>query len=130
VKRRFWSSGTCCAELRTAYVGGQQEQFKLLLSQEDPRHSAACSSITRTSAARASKISEIQGIVAELDEAEKAEAADVSGSPRSRPRPPAALRGGRRARRRSRALKAMNAQIRTRNDSIAKLKREAASLES
>ncbi len=30
---------------------------------------------------------------------------------------------------RSRALKAMNAQIKSRNDSIAKLKREAASLE-
>ena len=119
------------AELRTAYVGGQQEQFKLLLSQEDPaalgRMLVYYSYFGR---ARASKISEIQGIVAELDEAEKAEAAErerlaaLEAEGRQQLSAVDAARDER-----SRALKAMNAQIRTRNDSIAKLKREAASLE-
>jgi len=119
------------AELRTAYVGGRQEQFKLLLSQEDPaalgRMLVYYSYFGR---ARASKISEIQGIVAQLDEAEKAEAAErvrlaaLEAEGRQQLSAVDAARDER-----SRALKAMNAQIRTRNDSIAKLKREAASLE-
>ena len=54
------------AELRSAYVGGRQEQFKMLLSQEDPatlgRMLVYYSYFGR---ARASKIAEIQGIVAE-----------------------------------------------------------------
>ncbi|HEY8266273.1 MAG TPA: peptidoglycan DD-metalloendopeptidase family protein [Steroidobacteraceae bacterium] len=119
------------AELRTAYVGGQQEQFKLLLSQEDPaalgRMLVYYSYFGR---ARASKISEIQGIVADLDAAEKAEATErerlaaLEAEGRQQLSAVDAARDER-----SRALKAMNAQIRTRNDSIAKLKREAASLE-
>ena len=119
------------AELRTAYVGGRQEQFKLLLSQEDPaalgRMLVYYSYFGR---ARASKISEIQGIVADLDEAAKAEAAErerlaaLEAEGRQQLSAVDAARDER-----SRALKAMNAQIRTRNDSIAKLKREAASLE-
>jgi septal ring factor EnvC (AmiA/AmiB activator) len=56
------------AELRTAYVGGRQEQFKLLLSQEDPatlgRMLVYYSYFGR---ARAGKIAEIQDIVAKLD---------------------------------------------------------------
>ena len=119
------------AELRTAYVGGQQEQFKLLLSQEDPavlgRMLVYYSYFGR---ARASKITEIQGIVASLDEAAKAEAAErerlaaLEAEGRQQLSAVDAARDER-----SRALKAMNAQIRTRSDSIAKLKREAASLE-
>lgn len=119
------------AELRTAYVGGQQEQFKLLLSQEDPavlgRMLVYYSYFGR---ARASKITEIQGIVAELDEAARAEAAErerlaaLEAEGRQQLSAVDAARDER-----SRALKAMNAQIRTRSDSIAKLKREAASLE-
>ena len=65
------------AELRTAYVGGRQEQFKLLLSQEDPaalgRMLVYYSYFGR---ARASKIAEIQGMVAKLEEAEQAETAE------------------------------------------------------
>ncbi len=119
------------AELRTAYVGGRQEQFKLLLSQEDPvalgRMLAYYSYFGR---ARASKISEIQGIVASLDEAAKAEAAERERLAALEVEGRQQLSAVDAARdERSRALKAMNAQIRTRNDSIAKLKREAASLE-
>ena len=71
-----------------------------------------------------------QGIVAALDEAAKAEAAErerlaaLEAEGRQQLSAVDAARDER-----SRALKAMNAQIRTRNDSIAKLKREAASLE-
>src|SRR5688572_32712292 len=65
------------AELRSAYVGGRQEQFKMLLSQEDPatlgRMLVYYSYFGR---ARASKIAEIQGIVAKIDEDAQAEAAE------------------------------------------------------
>ncbi len=119
------------AELRTAYVGGQEEQLKLLLSQEDPaalgRMLVYYSYFGR---ARAAKIAEIQGLVAALDEAAVAEAAErerlaaLESESRQQLSAVDAARDER-----SRALKAMNAQIRSRNDSIAKLKREAASLE-
>jgi septal ring factor EnvC (AmiA/AmiB activator) len=119
------------AELRSAYVGGRQEQFKLLLSQEDPatlgRMLAYYSYFGR---ARSAKIAEIQGIVTKIDEDAKAEAAErerlaaLEAESREELSAVDAARN-----QRSRALKAMNAQIKSRNDSIAKLKREAASLE-
>jgi septal ring factor EnvC (AmiA/AmiB activator) len=119
------------AELRSAYVGGRQEQFKLLLSQEDP---AALGRMLVYYAyfgrARATKIAEIQAIVARLEEDARAEAAErerlaaLEAESRQQLSAVDAARDER-----SRALKAMNAQIRNRNDSIAKLKREAASLE-
>ena len=104
----------------------------MLLSQEDPatlgRMLVYYSYFGR---ARAAKIAEIQGIVAELEE----EAAEAEAAERERL---AALEAESRQQlssvdaarnERSRALKAMNAQIKNRNDSIAKLKREAAALE-
>ena len=119
------------AELRTAYVGGRQEQFKLLLSQEDPatlgRMLVYYSYFGR---ARAGKIAEIEGIVTKLDEDAAAESAErerlaaLEAESRQELTAVDAARGER-----SRALKAMNAQIRTSSDSIAKLKREAAALE-
>jgi murein hydrolase activator len=119
------------AELRTAYVGGRQEQFKLLLSQEDPatlgRMLVYYSYFGR---ARASKIAEIQGMVAKLEEAEQSEAVERERLMALEAESRKELSSVDAAREeRSRALRAMNAQIRTRNDSIAKLKREAASLE-
>jgi septal ring factor EnvC (AmiA/AmiB activator) len=119
------------AELRTAYVGGQEEQFKLLLSQEDP------SALGRMlvyygyfGRARAGKIAEIQGLVAQLDEAAAAEAAEREQLTALEAQSRQQLSAVDAARdERSKALKAMNAKIRNRNDSIAKLKREAASLE-
>ena len=119
------------AELRTAYVGGREEQFKLLLSQEDP------STLGRMlvyyayfGRARAGKIAEIQGIVAKLDEdaaAESAERERLAALETESRQELSAVDAARDER--SRALRAMNAQIRTSSDSIAKLKREAASLE-
>jgi murein hydrolase activator len=119
------------AELRTAYVGGRQEQFKLLLSQEDPatlgRMLVYYAYFGR---ARAGKIAEIQGIVAKLDEDAAAESAErerlaaLEAESRQELSAVDAARGER-----NRALRAMNAQIKTSSASIAKLKREAASLE-
>jgi murein hydrolase activator len=119
------------AELRSAYVGGREEQLKMLLSQEDPatlgRMLVYYAYFGR---ARASKIAEIQGIVAKIDEDAAAEAAErerlaaLEAESREQLSAVDAARD-----QRSRALKSMNAQIRNRNDSIAKLKREAASLE-
>jgi murein hydrolase activator len=119
------------AELRTAYIGGREEQFKLLLSQEDPaalgRMLVYYSYFGR---ARAGKIAEIQGLVTRLDEAAAAEAAErerltaLEAESRQQLSAVDAARDER-----SKALKAMNAQIKSHNDSIVKLKREAAALE-
>ncbi len=119
------------AELRSAYVGGRQEQFKLLLSQEDPatlgRMLVYYSYFGR---ARSAKIAEIQGIVAQLDEDAKTESEERERLTALEAESRQELSAVDSARdQRSRALKSMNAQIKTRNDSIAKLKREAAALE-
>jgi septal ring factor EnvC (AmiA/AmiB activator) len=119
------------AELRSAYVGGQREEFKLLLSQEDPatlgRMLVYYSYFGR---ARAARIAEIEDIVAKIDADAAAEAAERERLAALEAESRQELSSVDAARdERSRALKAMNAQIRTRNDSIAKLKREAASLE-
>jgi len=119
------------AELRSAYVGGRQEQFKLLLSQEDPatlgRMLVYYSYFGR---ARSAKIAEIQGIVAQLDADAKAETAERERLAALEVESRQELSAVDTARdQRSRALRAMNSQIKTRNDSIAKLKREAAALE-
>ncbi len=119
------------AELRTAYVGGRQEQFKLLLSQEDPatlgRMLVYYSYFGR---ARAGKIAEIRAIVAKLDEDAAAEGAERERLAALESESRQELSAVDAARdERSRALKAMNAQIRTRSDSVTKLKREAAALE-
>ncbi len=119
------------AELRTAYVGGREEQFKLLLSQEDPatvgRMLVYYAYFGR---ARAGKIAEIEELVARVDEAAAAEAAERErlGSLESESRQQLTAVDAARDDR-SRAVKAMNAQIKNRSDSIAKLKREAAALE-
>ncbi len=119
------------AELRTAYMGGRQEQFKMLLSQDDPaefgRMLVYYSYFGR---ARAGRIAEIQKIVAALEQAtaeqnaERERLAALEAESRQELSSVDAARDER-----SRALKSMNAQIRTRNDSITKLKREAAALE-
>mgnify|MGYP002784415252 FL=1 len=65
------------AELRSAYVGGRQEQFKMLLSQEDPATMGRMLTYyAYFGRARSAKIAEIQGIVARIEEDAKAEAAE------------------------------------------------------
>src|SRR5688572_1178291 len=119
------------AELRSAYVGGRQEQFKLLLSQDDPATlGRMLTYYAYFGRARAAKITEIKDIAAELEEAAAAEAAERERLAALEAESRQQLSSVDAARtERSRALKAMNARIRNRNDSIAKLKREAAALE-
>ncbi|MGH8197997.1 MAG: murein hydrolase activator EnvC family protein [Steroidobacteraceae bacterium] len=118
-------------QLRTAYMGGRQEQFKLLLSQDDPaafgRMLVYYSYFGR---ARAGKIAEILDIVATIEKAaaeESAERERLEALEADSRRELSSVDAARDER--SRALRAMNAKIRTRTDSIAKLKREAAALE-
>jgi septal ring factor EnvC (AmiA/AmiB activator) len=119
------------AELRSAYVGGRQEQFKLLLSQEDPAMlGRMLTYYAYFGRARAANIAGIRDLVAQLDEAARAEAAErerLAALEAETRRQLSAVDAARDER--SRALKAMNAKIKNRSDSIAKLKREAASLE-
>ena len=79
--------GTCAPPTSS----GREEQFKLLLSQEDP---AALGRMliyySYFGRARASKIGEIQAIVAELDEAEKAGSRRARAARRARGREPPA----------------------------------------
>jgi murein hydrolase activator len=119
------------AEIRTAYMGGRQEQFKMLLSQDDPAEfGRMLVYYAYFGRARAGRIAEIQEIVTALEqaaveeEAERERLAALEAEGRQELSSVDAARDER-----SRALKAMNAQIKTRNDSIAKLKREAAALE-
>ncbi len=80
--------------------------------------------------ARAGKIAEIRAIVAKLDEDAAAEGAERERLAALESESRQELSAVDAARdERSRALKAMNAQIRTRSDSVTKLKREAAALE-
>ena len=119
------------AQVRSAYMSGQEEQLKLLLSQEDPaafgRMLIYYSYLGR---ARAGKIAEIEAAVAALEQAlqEEAEererlAALESDSRRELSSVDAAREE------RGRAVRAINSQIRNNSDTIAKLKREAAGLE-
>jgi murein hydrolase activator len=119
------------AQLRAAYVGGRQEEFKLLLSQEDPatfgRMLVYYSYFGRARADRIAKIRETAEAIEQAAEEERAERerlAALEAESRKELGAVDAARGER-----SRALRAMNARIKTRNDSIAKLKREAAALE-
>jgi len=119
------------SQLRTAYIGGREEQIKMLLSQEDPaafgRMLVYYAYLGR---ARVGKIEEIQGLVAALEQAAAEEALE-------RERLAALEADGRRElssvdaarNERSTALRRMNAQIRNDSDTVAKLKREAAALE-
>jgi len=119
------------SQLRAAYMGGREEQLKLLLSQEDPaafgRMMVYYSYLGR---ARAGKIQEIQSLVATLEAAlaeENAERERLASLEADSRRELSAVDTARAER--TRALRAVNAQIRNQSDSIAKLKREAAALE-
>jgi len=119
------------SQLRAAYMGGREEQVKLLLSQEDPaafgRMLAYYSYLGR---ARVGRIAEIQSLVASLEQAaaeenrERERLAALESDSRRQLSSVDAARNER-----SKALRAMNAQIRNNSDAIAKLKREAAALE-
>jgi murein hydrolase activator len=119
------------AQLRSAYVNGREEQLKLLLNQQDPV------AIGRMlvyygyfGKARAAQITTIEKAMRRLDELEleeratRAELARAAAEQASQVRALDAARGERRA-----ALGQINAQIRNRNERIAKLRREAAAVQ-
>ncbi len=119
------------SQLRAAYMGGREEQVKLLLSQEDPaafgRMLVYYSYLGR---ARAAKIAEIGQLVEELQQAAAAESLErerLAALEADSRRELSAVDAARDER--SKALRAMNSQIKSSSDSIAKLKREAAALE-
>lgn len=119
------------SQLRAAYMGGREEQVKMLLSQEDPaafgRMLVYYSYLGR---ARVGRIDEIRALVAKLDEAaaeESRERERLEALEADRRRELSAVDTARDER--SRALRAMNAQIRNNSDAIARLKRDAAALE-
>ena len=118
-------------QLRAAYMGGREEQIKLLLSQQDPaafgRMLVYYSYLGR---ARAGKIAEIEAAVAAIEQAAVQEAEErvrLAALEADSRRELSTLDGARAER--GHALHAMNAQIRSNSDTIAKLKREAAALE-
>ena len=119
------------AQLRSAYMSGQEEQIKLLLSQEDPaafgRMLIYYSYLGR---ARAGKIADIQTAVSELEQAMQLEAEERErlAALESDSRRELSSVDAARAER-GKAVRAINSQIRSNSDTIGKLKREAAGLE-
>jgi septal ring factor EnvC (AmiA/AmiB activator) len=119
------------AQLRSAYMSGREEQLKLLLSQEDPaafgRMLIYYSYLGR---ARAGKIAEIEAAVAALEQAALQEAEErerLAALEADSRRELSSVDSARTER--GKAVRAVNSQIRNNNDTIAKLKREAAALE-
>ena len=118
-------------QLRSAYMSGRGEQLKLLLSQEDPaafgRMLVYYSYLGR---ARAGKIAEIETAVAALEQAalQEAEERERLATLESDSRRELSSVDSARTER-GKAVRAINSQIRNNNDTIAKLKREAAGLE-
>lgn len=119
------------AQLRAAYMTGREEQLKLLLSQEDPaafgRMLIYYSYLGR---ARAEKIGEIEAAVTALEQAaaEEAEERERLAALEADSRRELSSVDSARSER-SKAVRAINSQIRNNSDTIAKLKREAAGLE-
>jgi septal ring factor EnvC (AmiA/AmiB activator) len=119
------------AQLRSAYVNGREEQLKLLLNQQDPV------AIGRMlvyygyfGKARAGQIATIEDAVRRLEQLaaeEKTTRAALEQLAREQEREVRELDAARGER--AAALGQINAQIRTRSDNIAKLRREAASLQ-
>jgi murein hydrolase activator len=119
------------AQLRAAYVAGREEQLRLLLSAEDP---VALGRLLvyygYLGKARAGQIAEIESAVARLEvlaTEQTAERARLAELEQARAREVAAVEAARRER--EQALASINAQIKTRSDSLERLKRDAATLE-
>jgi murein hydrolase activator len=119
------------AQLRAAYVAGREEQLRLLLSAQDP---VALGRLLvyygYLGKARAGQIAEIESAVRRLEVLATEQAAErgrLAELEQARAREVAAVEGARRER--EQALAAINAQIKNRNDSLERLKRDAATLE-
>jgi septal ring factor EnvC (AmiA/AmiB activator) len=119
------------AELRAAYVTGQEEHLKLLLSQKDP---AALGRMlvyySYFGKARASRIAEIEAAVARIESLtveQSAERENLARLEQERALELASLDAARKER--EQALAGVQGQIRSNKDAIATLKRQAQALE-
>ena len=119
------------AQLRAAYVNGREEQLKLLLNQQDP------AAIGRMlvyygyfGRARADRIGTIETAVHRLEQVTVEERETRAGLERLAKQQAQEVRSldGARGERRA-ALSEVNSQIRSRKDSLAKLRREAAAVQ-
>ena len=118
-------------ELRAAYMNGKEEHLKLLLSQKDPATlGRMLVYYAYFGQARAGRIQAIEDVVARLEKLAADEAAErekLAGLEKDSERELAAVDSARASR--QTALAAVRGHIRTRQDSIARLKREAQGLE-
>ena len=119
------------AELQVAYMNGRQEQLKLLLNQGDPaqlgRMMAYYGYFGRARAARITTISEHLAHLELLTENIAAETDKLSALEQENARDVEALAGARA--RRARTLAEVQSSIKTRNDELTKLQRDAQALE-
>jgi septal ring factor EnvC (AmiA/AmiB activator) len=119
------------AELRTAYITGKEEHLKLLLSQKDPaalgRMLVYYSYFGRARAGRIAEIEEAVSQIEALTAEEQAEKERLAALEQQRQQELAAVDAARQER--EAALAALAGQIRNDKDSLARLKREAQSLE-
>lgn len=118
-------------ELQVAYINGRQEQLKLLLNQGDPaavgRMMAWYSYLGRARAARITAITEHLSHLELVAEKIAAETETLKTLEQENAREVQALAGARE--RRAQTLAAVQSRLKTRNDELAKLQREARALE-
>lgn len=119
------------AELQVAYVNGRQEQLKLLLNQGDPARAARMMTyygyLGRARAARITLVKERLAHLELLTESIAAEAQRLKAHEQEQENQVEALADARTQR--SQTLAQVQARIKTRNDQLAKLRREARGLE-
>jgi septal ring factor EnvC (AmiA/AmiB activator) len=119
------------AQLRAAYVAGQEEQLRMLLSEKDPAVlGRMLVYYAYLGKARAEQIGGIEAAVARIDELTKeqeAERARLAELEAEREREVEAVQAARRER--AQAVAAVNAQLKNRTAALQKAKRDAATLE-
>jgi len=123
--------GALAGELTAAYMNGRQEQLKLLLNQGDPgqlgRMMAYYGYFGRARAERITSIGEHLAHLELLTERIGAEAARLKTLEQEQERNVQALAGARS--RRAQTLAQVQSTLKTRNDELAKLRRDALALE-
>ena len=123
--------GALAGELRTAYVNGREEQLKMLLNQQDPaafgRMLAYYGYFGRARAERIASIGDKLEHLALLREKIAAESQRLTDLEARQERELAALKGAQQ--KRTQAVAAIDAQIKTRGGEIKRLQSQASSLE-
>lgn len=130
-KRIAVEKDTLAGELRVAYINGRQEQLKLLLNQNDPSQAARMMAyygyLARARAARITAISEKLAHLELLTEKIAAETEKLKGLEAAQAHEVETLASARK--RRAQTLAQVQSRIKSRNDQLAKLQRDARALE-